>query len=181
MKSELTQKKLKELLRYDQVTGLFTWKVDAGNGVKIGDIAGCLHSRGYMHVRISGVGYKSHRLSWLFVYGYFPENEVDHIDRIRHHNWISNLREASRSCNARNTGNPATNTSGVKGVYWHKSRNKWYAQTKVNGKRKYLGSYKNFHNAVCARLMAEQCLNWEGCDSNSPAYNYVQENICQFR
>jgi len=31
--------------------------------------------------------------------------------------------------------------------------------------------------AVCARLAAEQCLDWERCDSNSPAYQYVQNNI----
>lgn len=38
--------------------------------------------------------------------------------------------------------------------------------------------FKNLKwNAVCARLAGEQCLDWEGCDSNSPAYKYVKENI----
>ena len=32
-------------------------------------------------------------------------------------------------------------------------------------------------DAVCARLAAEQCLNWEGCDSNSSAYQFVKKYI----
>ena len=84
---------------------------------------------------------------------------------------------ASQSCNLRNTGNFAHNTSGVKGVSWSKLTNKWEACIKINRKKKHLGMYKNFDDAVCARLAGEQCLDWEGCDSNSPAYLYVKEML----
>lgn len=51
---------------------------------------------------------------------------------------------------------------------------KFKAQIAVNGKVKCLGTYTDFDEAVCTRLAAEQCLDWSGCDSNSPAYIYVQ-------
>lgn len=28
---------------------------------------------------------------------------------------------------------------------------------------------------VCKKLAGEQCLYWAGCDSNTPAFNYVKE------
>ena len=47
----------------------------------------------------------------------------------------------------------------------------------INYKKIYLGIYKDFDEAVCVRLAVEQCVNWEGCDSNSPAYQYVQKML----
>jgi hypothetical protein len=76
----------------------------------------------------------------------------------------------------RNTGNPINNTSGVKGISWDKPANKWYARIKTNGKLKHLGYYKNFDDAVKARYKAEKKLDWKGCDSSSPAYQYLNEN-----
>ncbi|MDP8268323.1 MAG: AP2/ERF family transcription factor, partial [Candidatus Tenebribacter davisii] len=67
--------------------------------------------------------------------------------------------------------------SGIKGVSWYKNRNRWVANIFISGKRLDLRFCKTFDEAVCYRLTAEQCVNWEGCDSNSPAYLYVKENI----
>lgn len=174
---KLSQKELKRQLKYNPKTGIFTWLISNSNCIKIGDDAGTMHSTGYIHIRIARKDYKAHRLAWLYVYGYFPENDLDHKDRIKHHNWIKNLREASKQCNNRNQGTPKNNTSGVKGVSWYKSTNKWRGQIVVNKKNKNLGCYDDFDDAVCARLSAEQCLNWNECDSSSPAYKYVKENI----
>ena len=168
----LTQERLKELLNYDPDTGVFTW-LKSYERVKRGDIAGSYDTKKYRVIKINGKKYLSHRLAWLYVYGYFPENGIDHIDRTPFHNWISNLREVSMSCNRRNTGNSTTNTSGVKGVYWFRPTKKWAANIKVNGNSFFLGYYKSFDNAVCARLAGEQCLDWSNCDSNSPSYKYV--------
>ncbi len=41
---------------------------------------------------------------------------------------------------------------------------------------RYLGTYDNFDNAVLARLAAEQCLGWAGCDNSSPAYKYAKNH-----
>lgn len=177
MNNQLTQERLKELLDYDPLTGVFVWKVQASNNVKIGDIAGCNHSEGYRAITIAGKIYKAHRLAWLYVYGYLPEPQIDHKDQVRHHNFIENLREVSQSCNLRNTGNYQHNTSGVKGVCWHKRVKKWRACLRVNDKIKHLGYYSDFANAACARLAGEQACNWSNCDSNSPAFQYVKNNI----
>jgi len=175
---KLTQTRLQELLHYDSNTGVFIRKIN-GLGYKKGDKAGYINSTGYVQIKVNNIRYFGHRLAWLYVYGYFPEYGIDHRDRVPWHNWISNLREASCQCNARNTGNHITNTSGVKGVCWKKRDEKWSAYIMVFGKDKHLGLYKDFTEAVCARLAGEQCLNWSGCDSSSPAYRYVRRYIQQ--
>lgn len=173
MEEKITQEKLKEVLDYNQDTGVFTWKYSR-RGAKKGAIAGGL-CNGYVIITIFKKFYYAHRLAWLYMEGYFPKNiEIDHIDRIKNDNKWDNLRLASRQCNLRNTGNPATNTSGVKGVGWHKHTMKWGAHIYINGKVKYLGIYKDFKSAVQARFEAEQSLNWNKCDSNSPAYQYLE-------
>lgn len=173
----LTREELKESLNYNPETGVFTWKVRRKNSVQIGDVAGTKHPNGYIVIMVHGKLYGAHRLAWLYVHGYLPEYDVDHINRIKDNNRIINLREVSRSCNMRNTGNHKDNTSGVKGVGWAKRENKWYAQIRVNQKGKSLGYYVDFQDAVCARLAGEQACNWSGCDSNSPAFQYVKNKI----
>lgn len=181
-RKKLTQKRLKEILHYDPETGVFTWLVDRGNNAVKGLTAGYLDQRGYIYIGISGKLYRAHRLAWLYMEGFFPRNiGIDHEDQIKHHNWWSNLRLASQQCNMRNCGNPKNNTSCVKGVCWDKWSQKWRARVRVLGKQIYLGLYKSFDNAVCARLAGEQCLNWEGCDSNSPAYKYVQNMLKEIK
>ncbi len=171
----LTQIYVKRLFDYDETLGHLLHKVDKGHNKVKGKVAHNNQST-CSTVSINDKTYLAHRIIWLWYYGYLPENFIDHVDRNPHNNKIDNLREASNQCNQRNTGNPKDNTSGVKGVYWHKKRNKWKAEIRINGKGLYLGSYESFTDAVCARLAGEQCLNWSGCDTNSPAYTYVKEN-----
>ena len=174
---KLTQERLKELLHYNSETGVLVWKVDRNGTKGIKSIAGNLKPDGYIQVMVDGKNYKVHRLIWLYIYGYFPEHGVDHINRNPGDNRIENLREASNQCNLRNTGNFITNTSGVKGVCWDKQHQKWHVYIRINGKLKNLDYHKNFDDAVCARLAGEQCLDWSGCDSSSPAYKYVKKML----
>lgn len=51
------------------------------------------------------------------------------------------------------------NTSGVPGVDWRIDRKRWRATICFKGKRRYLGSYKNFEDAVNARKRAEAALH----------------------
>lgn len=51
---------------------------------------------------------------------------------------------------------PKNNTSGQKGVWWDKSREKWQAYIQVNGKRINLGRYSKKDDAIKARLVAEE-------------------------
>lgn len=46
-------------------------------------------------------------------------------------------------------------SSGVHGVYWDQSKNKWTAQFTYNGHRMFLGRYTEKYDAIVARLSAE--------------------------
>ena len=48
------------------------------------------------------------------------------------------------------------NTSGVPGVEWWKRKRRWRATICFKGKRRYLGSYESFDDAVQARKQAEE-------------------------
>lgn len=161
-----------ELLNYNSDTGIFTRKVSKG-GKSVGSVAGGVNPFGHILISIGGKLYMAHRLAIYYIHKYWPENEIDHINRDPSDNRIVNLREVSTSCNLRNTGNFSHNRSGVKGVSWSKKSNKWYATIKNNNKQKSLGLYKSKTEAVFARYAGEQALGWKGCDKNSPAYRYV--------
>ena len=49
-----------------------------------------------------------------------------------------------------------SNTSGVKGVYYNKKRNKWIAQIMFQQKCYYLGGYDRIEEAAAARAAAEE-------------------------
>ncbi|RKZ97462.1 MAG: HNH endonuclease [Gammaproteobacteria bacterium] len=173
---EVTQQELKALLTYDQETGLFVWKEQrggqGGGKTKAGDIAGYKTPKGYIVIKINYKLYMAHILAFLYMEGYYSEFQIDHEDRVKHHNWWNNLREATSQCQSRNIGNQINSKSGVKGVSPVKS-GKWYASIMVDGKTRNLGYHESIMEAACHRLAGEQCVDWAGCDSNSPAYKYV--------
>ncbi len=141
----MTQKKLKSKVVYNHLTGIFTKK----------DIFfGSNHNEGYLTGWIGDKQYLLHRLAWLYVYGYLPEN-IDHINHDRSDNRISNLREVTRKENQQNMSMRSDNVSGVTGVSWDKSRNRWAARIKVDAGYIYLGRFAEFSDAVNARKNAE--------------------------
>ena len=72
------------------------WRA-ARRKIKVGAIAGTLYPNCYRYVTINRKRYCEHRLAWLYVYGKWPEDMVDHINGIKDDNRIENLREATRS------------------------------------------------------------------------------------
>jgi len=176
MENKLTQDELKRQLDYVPLTGIFKWKVSNSNRVQIGDIAGCKNKDGYIVVRINKRRYYAHRLAWLYVYGYFPENQIDHKYRNPSNNKIDNLREVSQTCNLRNQNKYKNNKSGVTGVSWSKELNKWYSQIAVNKKIIYLGIYINLLDAAISRWNAEVKYNFPNCNTTSSAFLYIQKH-----
>jgi hypothetical protein len=174
------QEELRVTFDYDKELGRLRWR-EQRKGIPAGMIAGTSLMNKYRRVMFNYKFYQEHRLIFAWHYGYYPENVVDHIDRDPSNNKIENLREASHSCNIRNTGNPCNNTSGVKGVSWDSTKNAYSATIRLNNssvrKTFFLGRYKDFDDAVAARLAAEQCLGWGGCDSSSPAYLYLMGKL----
>lgn len=99
--SILTAARLRELLDYDPVTGIFTWKTSF-RGTAAGSVAGCVESRGYRRIRVVGRRYRASHLAWLYVHGEWPPDQLDHKDNIRDHDWIDNLRPATNAQNGAN-------------------------------------------------------------------------------
>lgn len=93
------------------------------------------------------------------------ENDVDHRNHITHDNRKFNLRVCEHFKNIIHSKTYSNNTSGRKGVYWDKSRNKWMALLTHNKKTKHLGRFDNFEDAVRAREIAEEKYHGEfHCD-----------------
>ena len=145
----LTQARLKELLRYDPATGLFTWLQNKGTQRK-NAIAGSRHTTGYINISIDSKLHRAHRLVWLYEYGCFPDGEIDHINRVPFDNRRVNIQVATRNQNTQNTGLQCNNVSGHRGIGWNKQQQKWRARICIDGKNTYLGRFDTFEDAVSA-------------------------------
>jgi hypothetical protein len=143
----ITQTELKSQLHYDQDTGIFT-RIKPKPGFKINSEAGSIDKDGYVVIGINKKVYKAHRLAWLYIYGKFPNKILDHINGNSADNRICNLREANVAENQWNSKLSIKNTSGIKGVSFHKQRKKWQATIKVNGITKYLGIFETKEQAA---------------------------------
>jgi len=142
VKKGLEPKSLREALDYNPETGVFTWAQCKGPRAKPGTAAGYVNSEGYVQIQIDGQAYSAHRLAWLYTYGVWPTQEIDHMDGVRSNNQILNLREATRAENGRNQKRSTSNTSGFKGVCWDKCKRRWLARIRLGGKLQYVGLFK---------------------------------------
>lgn len=129
--------RLKQVLHYDPITGIFTW-LKASSRNKIGDIAGTLREDGYIRIQVDGVRLYASHWAWLYMTGKLPEDEVDHEDRNRANNAWSNLRPATKS---QNCANRRRKTGGLpRGVAVRGK--KFVAQIRVRGEPRYLGIFE---------------------------------------
>ena len=144
---------IRHLFDYDFETGQLTWKNPLYRTTRKGSRAGTLNSRGYIQVQISGKFYLAHRIVWVYATGFDPGDlEIDHIDCNKSNNQLSNLRLAKRTENARNKKTRKDSASGLKGVYYNKTRNKYVALICVNYKQRNLGYFDTpelAHMAYC--------------------------------
>lgn len=77
-------------------------------------------------------------------------NEIDHKHRNKLNNRRHELRPATRQQQTRNIGLRKNNTSGYKGVFWHRQQRKWYARIRFDDKLKHLGYFDTKIEAVKA-------------------------------
>jgi hypothetical protein len=83
-----------------------------------------------------------------------PKHTLDRIDSTKNYD-PSNVRWASRAVQSRNTKNHVTNKTGVRGVSWAASKNKWRVAIYVGNKQKHVGYFLTVGEAATARKAAE--------------------------
>ena len=154
MVNRLTQERLKELLSYDPLTGVFTRLQQVSNKINH-ERAGWLDkTSGYRRIGIDGKNHAEHRLVFLYMVGEMPE-EVDHDNRIKDDNRWLNLLPSNR---IHNNSNRKDNNPFI-GVQWHKPSGKWRAVShRVGNKETSLGSYVTHLAACYARFIYDESL-----------------------
>jgi hypothetical protein len=154
------QSLLREILDYNRLTGVFTWKVEPRTvGPLFGKKAGT-RKRGYSFIGFREYGQiGTHRLAWIWCYGDIPAGvEVDHKDGDASNNAIGNLRLATSTQQKQNKGIQSNNRSGLKGAYYHACRKgkKWRSQIKVGPDLIFIGYFHTAEEAHHAYLAAAE-------------------------
>lgn len=149
----MEQSKLKQLLKYDPLTGDFTWRTGSYKGRR----AGATSSLGYRKIVIDGREYQAHRLAVLYMKGVLPSTDVDHMNCNRSDNRWINLRVVCRTVNSRNRkGANTNNRSGFIGTHEFRP-GKWVSQISLKtGTKTHLGVYTCPEAAATVYLMAKE-------------------------
>lgn len=116
-------------------------------------LKGTVGSHGYLQLSTfknsKRKAYLVHRLVWNAFVGEIPAGfELDHIDRNRTNNALSNLRLVTHQQNCFNLS--------VKGYFWNKEHKKWRAYIALNGKQTHLGYFEKETDARAAYLAAKE-------------------------
>lgn len=167
-----SQEVLRQLVDYGPDTGHFTWlsrpedffddgkqtkKHNAAiwNGKNAGKPAFVTPmGYGYLSAGIFGQTVLAHRAAWKWMTGE-EAAVIDHIDGDPKNNKWSNLRSVCQQDNSKNARRSKNNTSGAVGVVWNKQRSRWCASIHINYRKKHLGLFDKFEDAVAARKAAE--------------------------
>jgi hypothetical protein len=115
----------------------YTLSLNGKNNHKYYKIHFCIKSKGCF--------LSAHRLFFYWHHGYLPK-QIDHIDRIKLNNDVSNLRELNNSQNQHNRDKlkkrkGKKTSSKYKNVIWDKKSNKWRARVRLNYKLISLGFF----------------------------------------
>lgn len=156
----VTIEELRERLDFCPSTGLISWKKSRYRN-RIGQVTNSLDSRGYVQIKVCGRVIKGHRLAWALHYGEWPNQDIDHINGVRHDNRIENLREVSNALNCQNKRAPLPgNKTGFLGVTYQAGA--YRATVTLNRKQHHLGRFATAEAAHAAYLAGKRKLH-EGC------------------
>ena len=146
----LTHARVLRLFDYDTPTGNLIWKVSESNRIKVGDAAGAVARNGRRYIGVDGERLMAHRLVWFHQKGAWPAENLapangDYLDTR-----IENLIEQTAQETASKGKMKSTNTSGVKGVWFDKTKQKWAAQTVRNYRTIFHGYFSTIDEAKVA-------------------------------
>ena len=189
--SKVTPEMLRKVLAYDPSTGVLKWlersadmfadgaksaewQANAWNAKYAGKEAFRFRNRsGHMAGRVFSEGLLAHRAAWAIYFGEWPKDQIDHINGQADDNRMANLRVVSDAGNKRNRRMRSDNRSGVTGVSFVASRGKWIAQIAKEGRKYYLGIFKDCADAVAVRAASERALGFDPNHGKQP----VQEGF----
>lgn len=142
-----TDGRIKSLTRYSRprVKGIYL--------IKEKILKPYMHKTGYLMVTVFGESgkKKNKKIHQLVAKTFIPNpkmnKQLDHINRIRHDNRVENLRWCTHAENAYNMT--------CKGYWFVRKENVYQSEIIVNGKRHWLGRFKNKEDAIKAREVAE--------------------------
>ena len=121
-----------------------------------------INNNGYIAIHAKDKVYLAHRLAWELLKGPIPENMmIDHIDRNRSNNLISNLRLAT--CQQNLINSPSRHEL-PKGVHKLKS-GKYQVRVHYNYKNYYLGTFSTLEEASEEYTQAMQILHGDFAQS----------------
>lgn len=132
------------------------WRTTGKGKASAGVEAGTPHNKGYRSVCIDRRWLLTHRILFAMDKGYWPKNQIDHINGDKLDNRSNNLREVTNAQNHMNSPLQKNNVSGIKGVGWCNRLEKWRVQLKLSGKVKHLGYYEDLELAALVRARAEE-------------------------
>ena len=101
-RKDLTWEYVSERLGYNPETGVVYWKKSKSHFIDHGKEAGTITGNGYRQISLDYKPYSAHRIAWLLYYKEWPVNQIDHINRDRLDNRISNLRDVTAQENVMN-------------------------------------------------------------------------------
>ena len=155
-------RRMKLRLEYDPETGLFRAAKGSRQGGNFGGQPGYKNPKGYHVLSVYGKAYKAHRLAWFYVYGVWPEGQIDHINGNRTDNRICNLRDVPQGVNMQNQRKAMRHSkSGLLGVTTTR-KGTFVSAIKKNDKCTYLGTFPTPELAHAAYIAAKRKLH-PGC------------------
>ena len=140
----------------------YTWRTENGHVVSHINDKDAPSTRLWLHRHILNVS---------------SNEKVDHINHNGFDNRKGNLRIVVGNGNQQNKSLQRNNKSSVHGVHFMKRINKWSVRIGVEGKRKYLGVYKDFDEAVAVRKSAED--KYYGDYSYDNSMSIAEQNGCK--
>jgi hypothetical protein len=148
----LTQDLLCALFEY-QPDGRLLRKVTTNPRAPAHAYSGSPNKAGYLRTRVLGKLYYNHHLVWFLHHGTWPP-ALDHINGNRADNRLDNLRICSQQQNMHNARTRSDSKTGVKGVNWRPTKNKFRARIVVDRKEISLGHYDTLEEAKQAVAQA---------------------------
>lgn len=168
---------VKSMIDYDPATGIMTSKVRTGGNISVGSVVGYSDRNGYRWVSINKQKFPAARVAWCLSYGEWPvDGEIDHINRDRGDNRLSNLRLVSREINQRNRGVNRNNKSGVIGVSFSSRCGMYVAGMTLNYKAFSIGMFDTMEEAVFKRWECEIQYGYPNAFTDSTALQYLLSN-----